>query len=62
MRRKEELRLVRIEKTETDPKRNRKTVRVYEPKPAPWISTAVLQWGIVIAASIVIGVRLGRLF
>lgn len=60
MRRKEEMELVRIEKTQIDQKRNRRTVRVYQRKPRHWLSREVLRWTIVIASSIAIGVHWGQ--
>lgn len=58
MKRKEVLKLVRIEKTQVD-KKGRKTVRVFQSVPGPVLSGEVLKWAITIVASIAIGVHWG---
>ena len=59
MKRKEEMKLVRIEKTQVDNKKGRRTVRVYQHVPGPALSGEVLKWVITIVASIAIGVHWG---
>ncbi len=59
MKRKEEMKLVRIEKTQVDNKKGRRTVRVYQNVPDPDFSGEVLKWVITIVASIAIGVHWG---
>jgi len=59
MKRKEAMTLVRIEKTQVDNKKGRRTVRVYENVPGPELPGEILKWVITIVASIAIGVHWG---
>ena len=58
MKKREEMELVRIEKTRMD-KKGTRAVRVYQRKPKPPLSREVLKWTIVVTTSIAIGVRWG---